>query len=354
MWNWVKQNKYRVLIVTLLLLLISASIFRSKNPIVAVKKVEFSKRTVEKSLSISGVVKSKNEANLSFVTGGKILKLYVAEGAEIKKGQLLAQLDNSSSFYDLQALKDARDVAERDLDLYVELNVDANSGDDDYELSVRRLKELLSKAQAAYDSGRSTFGKTYVYAPFDGDVVDLPFSEGETVAATNTVVKLVDISNLIFEAQVDQEDFGSISKDMKINIKLDAHKSAQFEGVIEALPNFVDENTGNFVISIKLVNYEDLAAKPVTGMVGDAFVVLNSVNDAFSLSFDEINYDDQDKPFVWTLENNKIVKKEYIDTGLEGDIYTEIKTDLSAEIIVAPVNSDDTIDYGYSVRIVNE
>ena len=74
---------------------------------------------------------------------------------------------------------------------------------------------------------------------------------------------------------------------------------------------------------------------------------------AYAEGFDEINFDEEDKAFVWVLDENQKLKKRYVEVGLEGDIYTEIKDDIS-ETIVTPVNAEDDVQEGFKVRIINE
>jgi membrane fusion protein, multidrug efflux system len=351
MWMWIKNNKFKTLIATLLLVFAIGSFYRSKNPIVAVKKIELKNRVVEKTLSASGKIKSINQVKLSYLSGGKVLKIYVKEGENVAKGQLLAQKVNDGILSDVQALKDARDVTLRDIDLYIEQN-ESNSDSNEYKIELRRLYELNSKAQATYDSGLTDVYNTYIYAPFDGLIIDIPVQEGETVVASGTILEIADPTKLIFEAEIDQEEYQDITQNMAAHVLLDAFPTEQINGSLLALPQYVDLNSNNFVIQISLPK----DTKAVVNMSGDAYVVLESTNaEVGVLGFDEINFDAEEKPFVWALnKNGSAIKKVYIETGLEGDIFTEIKYDLTNETLVLPVNSETQINEGYTVRMVNE
>jgi hypothetical protein len=87
------------------------------------------------------------------------------------------------------------------------------------------------------------------------------------------------------------------------------------------------------------------------GMKGDAYVILAKTNgDVPSLTYDEIFYDNDNNPYVWVAVNN-IMRKQSITTGLEGDIYTELKSPVTGTIIVPAKDADKLVD-GYKVVIL--
>ena len=353
--GWVKKNKFRTFVVILILLIGSLIFFKSNNPVTMVRQIELKKRVVEKTLSASGAIKSDSQADLSFVTAGVLSNTYVEEGQEVKQGQILAELDNLDAYYALKSKRDLRDISLRDKEIYIEENEANLSGEDEYNINLRRYDELISKAEADYQAQFALYNKTVIYAPFDGLIIQKSYTAGETVTAGNSVYKLSNLNNLIFEASVDQEDFGYLKQAMQVNIKLDAYPLQRFSGTITKLPQYADETTNSFVLDINvIVDNSKTNGFPVTGLTGDAYVILeNTPSEVNALNFDEINFDEEDKAFVWVLDENQKLKKKYVELGLEGDIYTEIKDDIS-ETIVTPVNAEDDVQEGFKVRIINE
>jgi hypothetical protein len=68
--------------------------------------------------------------------------------------------------------------------------------------------------------------------------------------------------------------------------------------------------------------------------------------------FNEISYDEDSNPYVWVVESEKI-KKLPIEIGLEGDLYTEVKTDLTGKSIVVPATESVEIQEGFIPIIIN-
>ena len=85
-------------------------------------------------------------------------------------------------------------------------------------------------------------------------------------------------------------------------------------------------------------------------MTGDAHIIVDSSENAASLVYDEIFFDEEDKPYIWVVKNNRLLKK-YIDIGLEGDLYTQITSEIEEEVVV-PISDDAEIEEGYKVKIV--
>jgi HlyD family secretion protein len=310
---------------------------------------------VKQTISANGEVKAKKEVNLSFPLSGTLVSLSVEDGDQVKEGDSIAALSSSDAYYTLEAAQDSVDIAKRDRDLFIEnysTKKEEYGGADEYAIQLRKLNELVSKAEASYKSTQETYYKNFLASPLSGLVIDTYYEDGETVAATSSVVKIADPSDLIFEIVIDQEDFGKLKEGQKVEIELDAYEDKIFEGTITSLPKYANGGANpNFTIKISL-NSEDNSA--LIGMTGDAEVIVDSTEgEVNALLYDEIFTDEDNRFFVWTLGNNGNVQKTYVEVGLEGDLYTEIKSELDSTIVV-PLNTDADIEEGYSAKITNE
>lgn len=302
---------------------------------IPVREIKIKNEVVKRTVSAPGSVKSKNEAELSFSSIGRLSYLSVKEGELVKRGDYLASLENISESQSTQALKDARDAAQRDLELYIEsyeTNKDAVGGADEYEIEKRKYQELLSKAEATYQAQIGNLGRTYIYAPFDGKIIDIYKQVGETVTAGSGIIKIADDAEKIFEIELDQEDFGYLENGQEVEITLDAYEDDLFMGTITSLPSYVEtQDGGDFVIEIELAG--DNNDKALFGMTGDAYIILDKTDsEVRSLTFDEIKYDIKDEPFVYVFNEGR-VEKQLIELGLNGDIYTQVLTPIEKPII---------------------
>lgn len=327
---------------------------REKQLTSSVRKVELQHKQISRTVTANGVVKSKNEANLSFSGSGKIISLGVEKGDTVKKGQSLGNIDNSPTYLTAQSLKDARDAIIRQKDLFVydaDENIDALGGETPYQLRLRQFDEQIGQADASYKAQLAMLTQSYLTAPFDASVVDILKKQGESAVMGETIVKLADLNNFVFEIQIDQEDYGLVKEGQKVEITLDSYDTYKFYGQISSLPFYADTSTNNFVVKIDILADEIHQVK--LGMLGDAYIVLDSTDSEVSaLTSDEIFYDGEDKPYIWVVQNEKLVKR-YIEIGLEGDVYTEMKTNIEQEIVV-PASDDIKMEEGYKAQIINK
>lgn len=246
-------------------------------------------------VSASGEIKPKTYVNVGANAFGKIVKLYVKEGDKVKRGQMLAQLENVQSAADVaaqQAMVSANqtDAIAADAALKTanaELNrskADAERAKTDFERAEGLFKsQLISKAdydmrKAAYEvaaaqvaqaqariaqakaqldsahgrvqQARATLtrasdqlSKTSYIAPFDGVITNLPVREGETVVVGiqnspgSTLMTLADMSVITAEVKVDETDVVSIHTGQEAELTVDAMPGQTFKGIVTEIGN---------------------------------------------------------------------------------------------------------------------
>src|SRR5437879_7099694 len=97
-----------------LLVIIAFAVHQSRKGIVTVQTGKAQRRNITSVVSASGEIKPKTYANIGANAFGKITHLYVKEGDRVKKGQLLAQLENVQSAADVAATRASLEAAQTD------------------------------------------------------------------------------------------------------------------------------------------------------------------------------------------------------------------------------------------------
>ena len=112
------------------------------------------------------------------------------------------------------------------------------------------------------------------------------------------------------------------------------------------IPSYIDEEsvTKTFKLKISLDNTDSLVVK---GMTGDVNIITNKTASTKYLPFDAV-FTEEEKRYVWVVTSEEKLSKKYIEVGLEGDTFTEIKSDLP-EFVVTPDSAVKTVKEGYSV-----
>jgi len=319
---------------------------------IPVKKVEVENRIVEKTISATGEVSSLDDAALAFNTTGKITHIYVKEGDQVKKGDLLAQLDTSAVGETLQVARDARDIALRDREYFIEkyqYNKSGAGGKEEYDISLRKYEELISQAEANLAARQAAYRDTTLFAPASGIVYYMNKSVGELATIGEAFIKIADLNQLVFEVELDQEDYGLVKKDQKVKVELDAFDNKEIPGYVYELPLYANGGA-NARFKIKIKFDENIDVIPLLGMTGDVHIVVaETPQPVDALFYDEIFTDENDAYYVWVVDNGYI-KKQLVEIGLEGDVYYELKNRPDKDIVVG-LNSDITVKDGYKARV---
>jgi HlyD family secretion protein len=226
---------------------------------------------------------------------GKIIKLHVKEGDRVKKGQLLAQLENVQSSADVNATRASVQAAETDAvagdaalktslaDLnraksdavHAKLDWDRAQGlygaaliaKQDYDVKkaawesadagLAQAEARVAQARAQKDSMdkhitqnqanltrfTDVLQKTTYEAPFDGVITNLPVREGETVvigiqnSPGSTLMTLADMSVITSEVKVDETDIVNVHLGQSADVTIDAIPHKIFHGIVSEIGN---------------------------------------------------------------------------------------------------------------------
>ena len=280
----------------LLLLILGFYIhYRITKDIVTVQTGRAGRQDLAAIVSASGEIKPKVYVNIGANAFGKITHLFVKEGDRVKKGQMLAQLENVQSAADVAATKASLEAAETDTvaaqaalttskaDLNrakadVEkmrldwsraegLYKDALISKAEYELrkanwqtseaGLAQAEARVAQAKAQLDSSdrrtaqtkatltRATdvLQKTSYEAPFDGIITNLPVREGETVvigiqnSPGSTLMTIADMSVITAEVKVDETDIVSVKLGQPAEVSIDAIPRKTFAAVVTEIGN---------------------------------------------------------------------------------------------------------------------
>ncbi|MBV8478157.1 MAG: efflux RND transporter periplasmic adaptor subunit [Acidobacteria bacterium] len=275
----------------------------SGRNVVAVETTRCLRQDLAAVVTASGEIKPKMYVNIGANAFGKITHLYVKEGERVRKGQLLAQIENVQPSADVAATAAGLEAARTDARAaqagYKTVLADLDRVKADYErtrLDWQRAQalyqeELIAKseydtrqnawlaadaglaesqarvaqAKAQVDSAerrvaqtRATLThaadvlkKTTYAAPFDGIVTNLPVREGETVvigiqnSPGSTLLTIADMSVITSEVKVDETDIVNVKLGQAAEVTIDAIPKQVFKGVVTEIgDNAIVRSTG--------------------------------------------------------------------------------------------------------------
>ena len=232
----------------------------SRNRI-AVQPGKVARQDLTSVVSASGEIKPKKFVNVSSNVSGRIMEIGVKEGAQVKRGQVLARIDstriaagNEQSEAAVQAARADLARAEADLDaarLAYERNkkmqadklisdAQMEQAEAEYKMkqaNVDGTRRRIRQSEAILASTRDDLEKTTVVAPMDGVVTSLVKEEGETVIGAQsfspTVIMTVgDISEFEVEVLVDETDIRYLTLGQPAEVRVDALEGVKIKGEV--------------------------------------------------------------------------------------------------------------------------
>jgi HlyD family secretion protein len=277
------------------LIVVGIAVHESNKGVVAVQTGKAQRQDLSSIVSASGEIKPKTYVNIGANAFGKITHLYVKEGDRVRKGQLLAQLENVQSTADVAATKASLEASRIDA-LAAEANLNTAKADlnrakadaermrldwdraeglykaeliakaeyetrkanwQSAEAGLAQAEARVAQAKAQLDSaGRhvaqtdasltrasDVLQKTVYAAPYDGMITNLPVREGETVvigiqnAPGSTLMTLADMSVITAEVKVDETDIVNVRLGQPAEVSIDAIPKKVFHATVSEIGN---------------------------------------------------------------------------------------------------------------------
>ena len=239
-------------------------------------------------LNASGYVVAQRKAAVSSKSTGRLAHLAVEEGSRVKKGQVLASLENE----DLVAARNQAEAQVREAEAGL---VSAQAELTDAQLQYQRYKALVAqdlisrqdfdiadarykKAQAGVASAQArirtnkaalaeaqaSLGYSYIRSPFNGVVTTKNADVGEVVApfgaaanARAAVVTMADLDSLMVEADVAESNLDKVFRGQPCEISLDAIPDRRFPGEVHMIVPTADRAKATVLTKVKFLETDD-------------------------------------------------------------------------------------------------
>lgn len=213
------------------------------QPVLNVSGFLISSTRMNEMLNSSGTILPDEEVELSFETSGKIVDINFTEGARVKKGELLAKINDrqlQAQLLKLQAqtkLTEEKEFRQRSL-----LEKDAISRE-----SYDQIATELQEFEADILLVQARIAETELRAPFDGIIGLRLLSEGSYATPSTKIVRLVKIRPLKIEFSIPERYAGELKPGFPIEFRLDGNNNV-YKASVYAVEPKVDINTRSIAV----------------------------------------------------------------------------------------------------------
>ena len=356
-----KKKIIIIILICLAALAFLGFIFKGKKDKTSYITKPLEKGTITQIVEASGTINPVQTVSIGSQVSGQISAIYVDYNSEVKKGQLLAEIDTSLFEAQVNQAKATIDNARANL-----AKIQATAAND--RLTLNRYKNLykrgfiakseldlaestyasdvaqiraaqaqINQALASYSTAESNLRYTKITSPVDGVVISRAVDVGQTVAASFQTPELFsvaqDLTQMQIEASVSEADIGKVKKEQEVEYTLDGYPDETFRGKVSQV-RISPTTVSNVVTYSVIIDVENDDLKLIPGMTANVSIITSRKENILcaqnaALKFTP-NTDGKgpkyEKQGIWMLSDNT-PKRVEVETGVSDESYTEIISD---------------------------
>ncbi|UCG21262.1 MAG: efflux RND transporter periplasmic adaptor subunit [Deltaproteobacteria bacterium] len=335
-------------------------------------------------LNASGYAVAQRKAAVASKITGRLVFLGVEEGSQVKKGEIIARLENDDAKAAMERAKADAKVAH--------FNLEQSQAElDDAVLDYNRKKELVEKeiiARSQFDAAEARFKKakaavaayqaalraseaalkevgvsleyTIIRAPFDAvvltknaDIGDIVTPIGAAADAKAAVVNIADMDSLKVEVDVSESNIEQVKVGQPCEIQLDALPNDRFRGVVHMIVPTADRSKASILVKAAFLDKDPRILPEMSAKV--AFLsrqITPEEENPFKALPSNAVVNREGETLVFVVQNNRALKTP-VHLGRRLDTMVEILdgVEVGDQVATAPL---DKIKNGIKVRVAQE
>lgn len=313
---------------------------------------------IMESITASGTINPLSTVSVGSQASGRIAEIYVDYNSVVKKGQLLALIDQENAKATVQQREAALEIAKAQVDVeennikyykkalnrISKLNAskystekDLEAAERDYDNAVAQLaleQAQVKQAKASLNSAQTELSYTEIKAPVDGIVISKAVEVGQTVAASFETPELFsvaeDLTKMQIEASVVEADIAKVKEGQKVRFTVDSYADDYFYGTVTQVRNEAT-TTSNVVTYTVVIGIDNTDMKLKPGMTANVEIITAEEKDVMLVPNQALRFyiDDSDtaKRYkdrgVWIIKNGH-PKRVTVKIGVSDDDNTQI------------------------------
>ncbi|SDB99092.1 efflux RND transporter periplasmic adaptor subunit [Niabella drilacis] len=275
-------------------------------------------------------------------TEGLLDKIYIKEGQQVRKGQLLFKMNDSELRIELNkaaaayksAVADAKvaQVETERVQVLVDKKVITKT---ELDLVTAKYRALLAKADVALadkNAVQQRISYTNITAPFDGIVDRIPLKEGSLITTASLLTTISDISTVFAYFNISENEYfqtllngNNAQQITSISLVLPDGTSYPHNGVLESAESEIDERTGNIAYKARFGNPEKMLRHGASGKL----LITRPLQNVILLPQKTV-FEIQDKNYVFVVDQGNIARMKHIRVDQRLADYYVVSGGLSA------------------------
>lgn len=319
---------------------------------------------LHKEITATGTIEPVTKVEVGTQVSGIIDKIFVDYNSEVKKGQVIAELDKTNLLSELTSAQSNLANSEASLrfeeanynrykTLYDKGLIAAN----DYEqarLSYEQARQQIVVQQQNLKKAQTNLGYATITAPIDGVVLSKEVEEGQTVASAMTTPTLFiiaqDLTDMRVIAKVDEADIGEVLEGQRVTFTVDAYPDDVFDGQVTQVRQeaTTESNVVTYEVVISAPN-ESLKLKP--GLTANVTIFTMEKNHVLAVSSKALRFNPtpemadsiincQSPHKLWREVAPRVLQAFPVTVGEVGATYTELTSGAKdGEVVVTGISN---------------
>ena len=331
-----------IILVVIVVIILALVLSKGKNEKAA--KEEFSKKQTDVAklgdISITldevGEIKPVKEVNVKSKISGKIKKLYVEDGQNIKEDEIIAEIEpDMQQAQSLSRIKSNLQTAEIELKT-AQLNFDSDKNlyDKNFisENDWLKTQNELKRAEINYQSALEQYQliqeigikeeNLKITAPVSGTIIQKNVEEGEMVVSSESysggtiILTIADLSKMIILAEINEIDIGKISLSQPVDISIDAFPDIDYKGKITHIAPMAKIGNNNIRVFDIKISIGNLTPNIRPGMSANVTIIGKTSKDIVTIPIEAIFQDEEGNNIVYTIKSDTLVTSQIVKTGI--------------------------------------
>jgi membrane fusion protein (multidrug efflux system) len=266
---------------------------------VPVEVAQVAKRPIQASYHGTAALEAPNEAQVVAKTSGVLFTLLAEEGDMVKKGQVLARLDQERPRLEVQRADAMLHKLEAELARSKELYSRKLIAADLYE----KLRYDVETQRSVAEMARLELSYTNIVAPIDGVIAQRMVKQGNLIQLNTALFRIIDSKELEAVLNVPERELATLREGLEVAMQVDALPGKTFTGKIDRISPVVDAGSGTFRVTTQFDSQGVL--KP--GMFGRIGVIYDQRADALTVPRAAL-LDDAGEAAVFAVRDGKAVR----------------------------------------------
>ncbi len=221
-------------------------------------------REIQTGPEISGSLDADEQAVVRAEVAGAVLETYAEAGQTVRRGALLARLDDTalrdqalSAKSAVSTAQNAADIAQRNLqrnEALIKVGAIADRDLENARNAAMAAQTQLDNAKAVYVNAQKTLDKTQVVAPFDGVISARNVSGGDYLSPGGAMFSIVNPATMRLEASVPANEMAEVTVGLPVRFEVTGYPGRSFTGHITRINPTADPTTRQVGLLARIPN----------------------------------------------------------------------------------------------------